>query len=67
MLICRFDRAIVTSGKYFDRIGSGLYVTITLPVVSIALSFLVGPVIPMMRRSAGWFIAMRSDVSRVSP
>ena len=59
MLNYRFDWAIVTSGKYFDWIVSGLYVTIKLSVVSIALSFLVGLVIAMMRmshvRPVRWF------------
>jgi len=60
----RFDWAVVTSGKHFDWIDSGLYVTMKLSVVSIALSFLVGLVIAMMRRSHIPPIASRSDTLR---
>ena len=42
MLTYKFDWAIVTSGKYFDWLVSGFYVTIKLSAVSIALSFLLG-------------------------
>jgi len=59
LLNYQFDWAIVASGKYFDWIVSGLYVTIKLSVVSIALSFLVGLVIAIMRmshvRPVRWF------------
>ena len=41
MLTYKFDWAIVTSGKYFDWIVSGLQVTMELLVVSIAPSFLI--------------------------
>ena len=47
----QFDWAIVTSGKYFDWLVSGVVVTIKLSVVSIALSFLLGLVIAIMRMS----------------
>ena len=59
MLSYKFDWAIVTSGKYFDWIVSGFYVTIKLSTVSIALSFLVGLIIAIMRmshlRPVRWF------------
>jgi polar amino acid transport system permease protein len=47
----QFDWAIVTSGKYFDWLVSGAVLTIKLSVVSIALSFLLGLVIAIMRMS----------------
>ena len=46
-----FDWAVVTSGKYFGWLVSGVAVTIKLSVVSIALSFLLGLVIAVMRMS----------------
>lgn len=59
MLSYKFDWAIVTSGKYFDWIVSGFYVTIKLSAVSIALSFLLGLIIAIMRmshfRPVRWF------------
>jgi len=47
----QFDWAVVTSGKYFGWLASGVVVTIKLSVVSIALSFLLGLVIAIMRMS----------------
>ena len=47
----QFDWAVVTSGKYFEWLVSGVVVTIKLSVVSIALSFLLGLVIAIMRMS----------------
>jgi polar amino acid transport system permease protein len=46
-----FDWAVVTSGKYYEWLLSGVYVTIKLSLVSIALSFLLGLVIAIMRMS----------------
>jgi polar amino acid transport system permease protein len=46
-----FDWAIVTSGKYFDWLVSGLQITLELSVVSVVLSFIVGLVIAVMRLS----------------
>ncbi len=51
MLNYRFDWAVVTSGQYYEWLVSGLKVTIELSVVSIALSFLLGLVIAVMRMS----------------
>lgn len=51
MLNYHFDWAIVTSGQYFEWIVSGIKVTIELSVVSIALSFLLGLLIAVMRMS----------------
>jgi len=47
----KFDWAIVTSGKYFEWLVSGVKVTLQLSLMSIALSFLLGLVIAMMRMS----------------
>ena len=51
MLNYRFDWAIVTSGTYYGWLVSGVYVTIKLSLVSIALAFLLGLVIAVMRMS----------------
>ncbi|MGB3398767.1 MAG: amino acid ABC transporter permease [Candidatus Deferrimicrobiaceae bacterium] len=51
MLKYQFDWAIVLSGKYFDWLVSGVKVTIQLSVVSIALAFLLGLIIAVMRMS----------------
>ena len=48
MLNYRFDWAIVTSGKYFDWIVSGLCVAMKLSAVSIALSFLLGLIVAVI-------------------
>ncbi len=47
----QFDWAVVTSGKYFEWLVSGVVVTVKISVVSIALSFLLGLVIAVMRMS----------------
>jgi polar amino acid transport system permease protein len=46
-----FDWAIITSGQYFDWIVSGVIITLQLSVVSIALSFILGLLIAVMRMS----------------
>jgi polar amino acid transport system permease protein len=46
-----FDWAIVTSGKYFEWLVSGCKVTLELSLVSIALSFILGLIIAVMRMS----------------
>jgi polar amino acid transport system permease protein len=55
----QFDWAVVLSGKYFDWLASGVKVTIQLSVMSIALAFLLGLVIAVMRmsrvRPVRWF------------
>jgi polar amino acid transport system permease protein len=47
----QFDWAIITSGQYFEWIVSGVKVTLQLSVVSIALSFIIGLLIAVMRMS----------------
>jgi polar amino acid transport system permease protein len=55
----KFDWAVVLSGKYFDWLVSGVKVTIQLSAVSIALAFLLGLIIAVMRmskvRPVRWF------------
>lgn len=67
----RFDWTVVTSGKYFDWLVSGLYVTVKLSVVAIALSFLVGLIIAMMRmsqvRPVRWFARGYLEFFRNTP
>jgi polar amino acid transport system permease protein len=59
MLKYQFDWAVVLSGKYFDWLVSGVKVTIQLSAISIALSFLLGLIIAVMRmsnvRPVRWF------------
>jgi polar amino acid transport system permease protein len=50
----QFDWGIITSGKYFGWLLSGFYTTVQLSVVSIALAFLLGLLIAMMRMSHAW-------------
>ena len=67
----QFDWAIVTSGKYFGWIVSGLEVTLELSLVSIALSFLAGLIIAVMRmcsvRPVRWFAVGYLEFFRNTP
>jgi polar amino acid transport system permease protein len=47
----QFDWAIITSGQYFEWIVSGVKITLQLSVLSIALSFILGLLIAVMRMS----------------
>jgi polar amino acid transport system permease protein len=47
----QFDWAIITSGQYFEWIVSGVKITLQLSVVSVALSFILGLLIAIMRMS----------------
>lgn len=51
MFSYHFDWAIITSGQYFEWILSGVKVTLQLSVVSVALSFILGLLIAVMRMS----------------
>lgn len=51
MLTYKFDWSIVTSGKYFEWLVSGLKVTLELSSVSIVLAFLLGLIIAVLRMS----------------
>jgi len=67
----QFDWAVVTSGKYFEWLLSGLVVTIKLSVVSIVLSFILGLVIAVMRmshfRPVRWFAHCYLEFFRNTP
>ena len=47
----QFDWGVITSGKYFGWLLSGFYTTVRLSAVSIAMAFLLGLIIAMMRMS----------------
>ncbi len=51
MLNYTFDWSIITSGKYFDWLLSGLLMTLKLSALSIVLAFLLGLLIAVMRMS----------------
>ena len=51
MLKYHFDWSIITSGKYFDWLVSGLKVTLELSSISIVLAFLLGLFIAVLRMS----------------
>jgi polar amino acid transport system permease protein len=71
MLKYQFDWAIVLSGKYFEWLVSGVKVTIQLSAVSIALSFLLGLTIAVMRmsrvRPVRWFALGYLEFFRNTP
>lgn len=71
MLTYRFDWAVVTSGQYLDWLVSGVKVTIQLSVVSIALAFLLGLIIAVMRmsqvRPVRWFALGYLEFFRNTP
>jgi len=52
MLQYQFDWSIITSGKYFDWLVSGLVVTLELSLAGIVLAFLVGLLVAVLRMSA---------------
>ena len=66
-----FDWAIITSGQYFEWILSGVKVTLQLSVVSVALSFILGLLIAVMRMSNGkpilWFSHAYLEFFRNTP
>ncbi len=71
MLKYQFDWSVVTSGKYFDWLVSGVVVTIKLSTVSIALAFLLGLIIAVMRmshvRPIRWFALAYLEFFRNTP
>ena len=71
MLKYQFDWAIVLSGKYFEWLASGVKVTIQLSAMSIALSFLLGLTIAVMRmsrvRPVRWFALGYLEFFRNTP
>ncbi len=71
MLKYQFDWAVVLSGKYFEWLVSGVKVTIQLSAMSIALSFLLGLIIAVMRMSRArpvrWFALGYLEFFRNTP
>ncbi len=67
----QFDWAIVTSGKYFHWILSGIVTTIEISSVSIVLAFLLGLIIAVMRmstfRPTRWFALVFLEFTRNTP
>src|SRR5574340_769160 len=51
MLTYKFDWSVVTTGKYFEWLVSGMKVTLELSALGIVLAFLLGLVIAVMRMS----------------
>ena len=51
MLSYHFDWSVITSGTYHDWLVSGVIVTLKLSAISIALSFVIGLLIAVMRMS----------------
>lgn len=51
VLSYKFDWSVITSGQYHDWLVSGLKVTIQLSIAGIALSFLLGLIVAVMRMS----------------
>ncbi|RNC68145.1 MAG: amino acid ABC transporter permease [Desulfuromonadales bacterium] len=71
MLSYQFDWSVVTSGKYFEWLVSGIKVTLQLSAVSIVLAFLVGLLIAVMRMShvkpVRWFAHAYLEFFRNTP
>jgi polar amino acid transport system permease protein len=71
MLKYHFDWSIITSGKYFDWLVSGVKVTLLLSAVSIVMAFLLGLVIAVMRmshnRPVRWFAHVYLEFFRNTP
>jgi polar amino acid transport system permease protein len=71
MLKYQFDWSVVTSGKYFEWLVSGLKVTLQLSAVSIVLAFLLGLLIAVMRMSNNkpfrWFAHAYLEFFRNTP
>lgn len=71
MLNYRFDWSVVTSGKYFEWLVSGLQVTLQLSALGIVLAFLLGLLIAVMRmshfRPIRWFAVGYLEFFRNTP
>jgi polar amino acid transport system permease protein len=71
MLNYHFDWTIVTSGKYFDWLVSGVKITIQLSAISVVLAFLLGLLIAVMRMSrvapVRWFALGYLEFFRNTP
>ena len=71
MLNYHFDWSIITSGKYFDWLVSGLITTLKLSAISIVLAFLLGLIIAVMRmahnKPVRWFAHAYLEFFRNTP
>ena len=71
MLSYHFDWSIVTSGKYFEWLVSGLMLTLELSAMGIVFSFLLGLLIAVMRmshiRPVRWFAHVYLEFFRNTP
>ncbi len=71
MLKYQFDWSIVTSGKYFEWLVSGVKITLQLSALSIVLAFLLGLLIAVMRmshnRPVRWFAHAYLEFFRNTP
>jgi polar amino acid transport system permease protein len=67
----QFDWSIITSGKYFDWLVSGLITTLKLSAISIVMAFIIGLVIAVMRMSHSrpirWFAHAYLEFFRNTP
>ncbi len=71
MLNYHFDWSVVTSGKYFEWLASGVKVTLELSAISIVLAFILGLLIAVMRmshtRPVRWFAHAYLEFFRNTP
>jgi polar amino acid transport system permease protein len=71
MLTYQFDWSIVTSGKYFEWLVSGLMLTLQISTVGIVFSFIIGLLIAVMRMShfspVRWFAHAYLEFFRNTP
>ncbi len=71
MLSYHFDWSIITSGTYHDWLVSGVIVTLKLSAISIALSFIIGLLVAVMRmsynRPVRWFAHIYLEFFRNTP
>ncbi|NJD91940.1 MAG: amino acid ABC transporter permease [Geobacter sp.] len=71
MLSYQFDWSIITSGKYFEWLVSGLVLTLQISTVGIIFSFIIGLLIAVMRmsyfRPVRWFAHAYLEFFRNTP
>jgi len=71
VLSYHFDWSVITSGTYHDWLVSGVLVTLKLSALSIALSFVIGLLIAVMRmshnRPVRWFSHVYLEFFRNTP
>nr|WP_320010713.1 amino acid ABC transporter permease [uncultured Desulfobulbus sp.] len=62
MLSYHFDWSIITSGTYHDWLVSGVIVTLKLSALSIALSFIIGLLVAVMRMSTNRLVRWSAHI-----